>query len=92
MRGKDGRNKRAGAQVTRLARDCILQVFVQVRLEDLVHLALQIVKKANHFDVFLGVAGLEEKANSRDVGIGIPGAGVFGQQGSLIGSRGLWPA
>ena len=42
-----------GTQDTQLARDCILQVIVRASLEDLVHLVLQIIKQANHFDVCL---------------------------------------
>ena len=53
-------NKERGIQGTQLVRGCILQVIVQVSLEDLVCLALQVVKRANHFDVRLGVAGLEQ--------------------------------
>ena len=49
-------------------------------LAGLVHLALQIIKQANHFDVCLGVASLEEKADGRDAGVGVLGAGVLGQQ------------
>ena len=53
---------------------------MNLQVEDLVHVALKVVKQANYFDISLGVAVLEEKAGGRDAGVGVLGAGVLGQK------------